>query len=690
MDEEDGDTVIADDISADDANNPNEITSSEVLERQYARQRHSCWMITLIVSTFLCSVLIASVKFFAPKVNDELDIFGGGDYGGFDSPENQRRFGETLAYLVTKEVSDIITLLPNNTLSPQYMAAKWIAAIDNHRINIPKPDGTTSKDEYPFLQRYSLAVLFFSTGGFNWIYRMNFLSGRHECEWFDLFQLPDFQAYLFGLMCDRDPGPLTEQDQNDNLWTDYIVTDIHLLPLNNVVGTLPSELRHLRYLKSLRIYSQAINGEIPSQYSDLKNLKALELDMNEFEGKLPDLDLPDLELLALSFNHFTGLIPQSMSQLTRLEMLGLDNNNLTGTLDVLEGMTSLTHVYLENNDFDHDINDDFFVGLKNLTHLDISNCSIRGFVPAGLFLNFPKIEVLDLSRNMLGGDLPILSNTSFETTSNLTYLSLFSNNISGPIPDGISLLTSLKHLDLSDNQLFGYIIEELGSLNALEYLFLAKNDFKPAPFPEWLRNLTNLKELSLKSNNLIEEIPEWIGELNQLELLDLGVNELAGTLPDSMGNLTNLWILILNSNDLRGTIPSTFRQMKDLEIFIIDDNNLKGNADPICENRGFDRITHFVSDCASNSSTSSFSTSAPGSIGGWDDPVLSWSAEIECECCTLCCTDENTTCNDYEWLSSHDGMWQFGYERAFWNFDENGIVSEQTDSYDTLYNMLGP
>lgn len=748
MYDEDGDTVIADDLSEDgNANNPDEeITSAEAADRRYAKQRYRTWMLILITSTFVCSILIASVKFFAPgrlyREEDDtttLDIFGGDNNNGMGARVNQRRLDETLAYLVTKEVSDIVTLLPNNTMSPQYTAARWISTIDTHRINIPKADGTTSKDEYPFLQRYSLAVLFLSTGGLKWIFPLNFLKGTHECAWFTLFQHDDLepnQGYPIGTWCDKNPGPLIERDRDDKLWESAIVTDIHLLPNNNAVGTLPSELRHLRYLKTLRIYEQQkISGEIPSEYGDLRNLQILDLeanslggqipssfkfldsmqlmnlrrnrltainadainqmdkllavalDSNSFEGKLPDFNLPNLLGITLSDNAFSGEIPNSMAGLSRLEMLALDNNNLTGSLDVLQNMTHLTHVYLDNNNWDHEINDDFFVGHENITQFDISNCSIRGFVPGHFFTDFPKLEVLDLSRNLLEGDLPGPDITSTMNATKLQYLSLHSNNITGQIPQGISNLKSLKHLDLSVNQMFGYIVNELGELKSLEYLFLAHNDFFPGRFPECIRNLTNLEELSLKNNNLMDEIPEWIEELTRLELLDLGENDLNSEIPDSMGKLTNLWILILNANNLQGTIPASFHQLKKLEILLVDDNSLNGNAAPVCVGRGMDRITHFVSDCASNSSTSA--TAAPGSIGGWDDPVIVSGAEMECECCTLCCMDEDTTCNDAEWIAHHEGTWQSGYERFYWDFEENGIISEVSDAYDTLAQAWG-
>lgn len=740
-DDTDGDTIIADDLSVD--GNENGITSAEAAERRYAKRRYRSWMLMLIISTFVCSVLIASVKFFAPgrfyteDSTTKTDIFGSGD-NGMSKIANQRRLEETLDYLVTKEVSDILTLLPNNTMSPQYMAATWIATFDQHSLNIPKADGTTPKDEYPFVQRYSLAVLFLSTGGSNWIYRLAFLTGVHECAWFQVFgskDLPPGQGYVMGTWCDKNPGPLTERDRDDNLWESAIVTDIHFLPQNGAVGTLPSELRHLRYLKTLRIYKQQfISGEIPSDYGYLKNLQVLDLEGNQLlgqvpssfkflknmnlmnlrhnrltgvstdainqmdklqvlalddnmiEGKLPQFSLPNLKAITLSFNAFTGEIPNSMAGLSSLEMLALDHNNLTGRLDILQNMSHLTHVYLDNNVWDHEINDLFFAGHENITHLDISNCSIRGIVP-GHFFNFPKLEILDLSRNLLEGDLPgpALDNTNVDTTK-LQYLSLHSNNITGPIPQGISKLKSLTHLDLSVNKMDGLITEELGKLTGLEYLFLGNNDFSVSvgKFPGWIRNLTKLEELSLKNSYISGEIPEWIGELTSLKLLDLGGNLLNGELPESMGNLTKLWILILNSNNLRGSIPSSFRKLRDLETLLIDDNSFKGDTAPVCESRGFDRITHFVSDCASNSSTSA--TNASGAIGGWEDPLL---AEIECECCTLCCMDKDTTCNDDEWIAHHEGAWQFGYERVYWDFEENGIISQLTDAYDTLAQAWG-
>jgi hypothetical protein len=91
------------------------------------------------------------------------------------------------------------------------------------------------------------------------------------------------------------------------------------------------------------------------------------------------------------------------------------------------------------------------------------------------------------------------------------------------------------------------------------------------------------------------------------------------------------------------------------EVLLIDDNSFHGNTSAMC-NR-LDKINFFVSDCASDPASSGIDA-----------------AEIQCECCTLCCHDENVTCNDAEWLGNHESMWESGYTRWKWEF-ESGSVS---------------
>lgn len=91
---------------------------------------------------------------------------------------------------------------------------------------------------------------------------------------------------------------------------------------------------------------------------------------------------------------------------------------------------------------------------------------------------------------------------------------------------------------------------------------------------------------------------------------------------------------------------------------MIDDNHFVGNASAVCERK--DKIKYFISDCGNSSSS------------GGDEP------EIQCNCCTLCCNDENTTCNDAEWLGNQESIWETGYNRIKWEF-EAGDVSRLSD-----------
>ena len=133
-----------------------------------------------------------------------------------------------------RQVSDPKTLDPRLTLiyggssfSPQYEAARWIATFDKYRMKIP------SEYEYTFIQRYALAVLFFSTGGdTHWTWKLNFLTGWHECAWYDKFQIQNLQQeFVFGVLCDGKPD-FTDEDsdiQEKDVWNGQrFVTGISL------------------------------------------------------------------------------------------------------------------------------------------------------------------------------------------------------------------------------------------------------------------------------------------------------------------------------------------------------------------------------------------------------------------------------------------------------------------------------
>ena len=107
--------------------------------------------------------------------------------------------------------------------------------------------------------------------------------------------------------------------------------------------------------------------------------------------------------------------------------------------------------------------------------------------------------------------------------------------------------------------------------------------------PDEIGNLTELKQLGLKSNNLTGGIPETIGELTNLTQLSLSYNLLTGSLPVSMGNLSKLTLLDIANNYLEGSIPNSIAELSALYTFSADSNSLSGSIpDGLCEIENLD------------------------------------------------------------------------------------------------------
>ncbi|MFA5644585.1 MAG: leucine-rich repeat domain-containing protein [Patescibacteria group bacterium] len=81
---------------------------------------------------------------------------------------------------------------------------------------------------------------------------------------------------------------------------------------------------------------------------------------------------------------------------------------------------------------------------------------------------------------------------------------------------------------------------------------------------------TNLEELNLSSNNLIDALPSQIGKLKDLKILNVSNNQMTGV-PAEIGQLINLEVLDLSNNQLTG-LPNELANLKNLKTL-----NLSGN-----------------------------------------------------------------------------------------------------------------
>jgi len=178
------------------------------------------------------------------------------------------------------------------------------------------------------------------------------------------------------------------------------------------------------------------------------------------------------------------------------------------------------------------------------------------------------------------------------------------------------------------------------------------NKFSKQGLQDYYSKMTNLKELSLKGNNMMGTLPNFFGEMTSMHLLDLDGNHISGSIPTWYGLMTNLHALMLNRNELTGTIPNSLTELQNLKILLLDGNDLEGSANGICLSPVGPKLEHFVTDCYS---------------GKNDDEK----PEIECRCCTLCCNDNNPDCNNKSWEVDNNSKYKsmLGYIRADYNFD---------------------
>ncbi|KAM3379787.1 hypothetical protein P3S68_012201 [Capsicum galapagoense] len=381
----------------------------------------------------------------------------------------------------------------------------------------------------------------------------------------------------------------------------------------------------VRNFKGCHLSHNEFDGPIHSEIGHLSNLRILYLERNHFEGEIPEEvgNLIELYELYLGLNKFTGSIPMEIFNISAMRTIELmDNNNLTGNLPLNIGSTLPNIESLSLSDINifgtipHSLSNCSKLGI-----LDLGGNRLTGMIPTSLgylthleylilevnqllttLSNCRDLKVLSLSWNPLNVMLPLslgnLSSTSLQmfrahdygikgeipkeigNLESLMDLDLSGNNIIGSIPTTISNLRFLQHFNLRRNKLTGFIGDDLCKLQKnLVYLhleiFLGSKKLHSS-IPASLRNLKILLTLDLSSNNLGGSIPSEIGNIKAVIYIDLSMNRFSNGIPGEIGGLQNLVHLSLRDNELRGSIPGSVSSMSDLEFLDLSHNNVSG------------------------------------------------------------------------------------------------------------------
>ena len=255
--------------------------------------------------------------------------------------------------------------------------------------------------------------------------------------------------------------------------------------------------------------------------------------------------LSRLEKLELGSNSISGDISIIMDELrssrSRIEHLGLSNNNLVGA--VLRRTGSQTS------------SNSCATVQAPMSVLDLRNNRVSGSLPACLFSPESSLSELLLSRNPLNGStLP----EGFSSGSKVRVLDLSGTGINGTIPGSLGEAALLQVLDLSGNALTGTVPGNLGQLPALEFVNLAGNRLK-GRVPSSLAKARSLKVLWM-SGNLFTKLPsEWGGDGSASQtLVDvvLADNQIGGRFPVALARAKNILRLDVGGNFLQGQLPN--------------------------------------------------------------------------------------------------------------------------------------
>jgi hypothetical protein len=436
---------------------------------------------------------------------------------------------------------DTLAQLEFNPESPQGRAYQWLREDPNFEEHEVRRS----------LQRFALAVLFYSTNGNAWANPENnnpetrrsaFLSHDiHECDW-----LPALNSTLWGC---NEGGAMTSLG----------------LPIMGLGGTLPAELWLLLAPDTLeRVdFSQndGLQGSLGTEIGVLQKLSSLDISETQLSGSIPSelglcSSLTKLLLQHKRNDRLVGSIPTEVGQLSHLEEFVWNGTAVSGPIPSELGLlTAVKKLHLAHNQLTGTIPKELF------SSATASSSSPR----TASVSSSSSLQELQLHNNKLTGTIPS-EITQVQTT--LTVLALGQNPLDATaLPTYLGTLTELADLQLYHNGWTGVIPTELGLLSShLEVLALNHNSLTGSIVTEFLL-LTNLQTLHLNNNpNLQGHIVEEEDSHNGLAL----------------GRLSNLEELTLNGTPVSGVVPESLCQTIELVSFVCDPEVLCG-CDCACD-----------------------------------------------------------------------------------------------------------
>ncbi|CAL1402555.1 unnamed protein product [Linum trigynum] len=394
---------------------------------------------------------------------------------------------------------------------------------------------------------------------------------------------------------------------------------LEILDLSNNLdfgGQIPGLFGSLRKLKVLDLSANDMNGGIQEFISGFagspsSSLMFLDLSSNSLEGQLPDLlgvVLHNLQHLDLSSNRFWGSIPNSVGEkMSSLKHLDISYNNMNGSIpDSFGQLSALIDVNLVENSWVGVLKETHMVNLRSLENFklttDSSNHSLIFNVPVKWVPPF-KLKSIQLENCIVGPSFPAwlqvqnqltsvtLRNVGISDTipgewfsnlpSELTFLVLSSNQITGKLPSQQLKFPRLSTIDLSSNNFEGPL--PMWSTNA-SVLYLQDNKFSGSIPENFGKLMPRLQKVYLSQNQLVGKIPSSMCDMQELQILSLRNNRVSGEIPDCWYHSFMFWAIDVSNNSLTGKIPASFGSLRSLSILLLSSNRFDGEIPASLQN----------------------------------------------------------------------------------------------------------
>ncbi|KAF8117050.1 hypothetical protein N665_0012s0063 [Sinapis alba] len=338
----------------------------------------------------------------------------------------------------------------------------------------------------------------------------------------------------------------------------------------------------------IQLKTKGIRGTLPPNLQSLTELNVLELFENQISGPVPDL-----------------------SGLTRLQTLNIHDNLFDSVpKNLFSGMSSLQAAYLENNPFSPWEIPETLKEATSLQNLSLTRCNVTGTIPDFFSSQtLPSLTRLELSQNFLQGELPASFgasslqklylngqlgqtklNGSVSVLGNMTSLvevDLQANAFSGPIPD-LSGLQSLSKFNVRENQLTGLVPPSFTGLKSLTIVNLT-NNYLQGPTPQFDKSVgfdvvTNTNRFCLDTPGtpcdprviILLSVAESLVYPVKLAMSWKGNNPCDGWLGITCSG-SNVTVVNLGRQGLTGTISPSLAKITSLETINLSDNNITGS-----------------------------------------------------------------------------------------------------------------